>query len=62
MTESARSTVVFVCPKCGAGYQASQEHYPGESFGSFKCQVCRSEVYSWRGAFDFSDWKAVETG
>ena len=52
-------TVLFCCPKCGAGYQATQVHSPAQS-QSFKCQVCRTEVHAWSGAYDFLDWKAVE--
>ncbi|WP_074816556.1 hypothetical protein [Bradyrhizobium ottawaense] len=62
MIKSAATIVVFVCSKCGAGYQAKQQRFPGGSTGSYECSVCRSEVYFWEGDFHFFDWKPVETG
>jgi hypothetical protein len=45
----------------GAGYQAQQDRPAVQSFGSFKCQVRRNEVYSWHGDYDYIDWTAIET-
>ena len=28
--------------------------------GTFGCQICRTEIYSWSGNYDYSDWKAYE--
>ena len=56
-------TVVFCCRKCTAGYQASQARRSDRLIrivGSFKCNVCSSEVYSWDGDYDYRDWKAIE--
>jgi hypothetical protein len=53
-------TVIFCCPKCGAGYQAKQERHAFLGLHSFDCQVCKGEVHSWSGAFDYVDWEAVE--
>ena len=53
--------VIFCCTDCGAGYQAQQYRPPVQCFGSFKCQVCRNEVHSWRGEYDYIDWTAIET-
>ena len=58
---SSRIAVIFCCTDCGAGYQAQQYRPPVQCFGSFKCQVCRNEVYSWRGEYDYIDWTAIET-
>jgi rubredoxin len=60
MTSGTQVTVLFCCPKCGAGYQSTQEQHPIRTSGSFKCQVCGIEVHSWSGIYDFFDWKAVE--
>jgi hypothetical protein len=60
MISRTRATVLFCCPKCGAGYQATQVQSPAHS-KSFECQVCRTEVHAWSGAYDLFDWKAVET-
>jgi DNA-directed RNA polymerase subunit RPC12/RpoP len=60
MIEVASSIVVFVCPECRAGYQATQQRFPGGSAGSYKCMVCRAEVYAWDGDFHFFGWKPVD--
>ena len=57
---STKITVVFCCIGCRAGYQAQQYRPPVQCFGSFKCQVCRNEVYSWHGGYDYIDWMAIE--
>jgi hypothetical protein len=54
-------TVVFVCLKCGAGYQATQKPAPEKTSGSFCCQVCQTEIYAWSGVYTYIDWQAVET-
>jgi hypothetical protein len=56
-------TVVFCCPKCAAGYQASQARRSDRLIrivGRFRCVVCSNEVYSWDGDYDYRDWKAIE--
>ena len=58
---STRITVVFCCLGCRAGYQAQQYRPPVQCFGSFKCQVCGNEVYSWHGGYDYIEWMAIET-
>jgi predicted RNA-binding Zn-ribbon protein involved in translation (DUF1610 family) len=54
------TTVLFVCPNCGAGYQVTQERLAMKASGTFGCQICRTEIYSWSGNYDYSDWKAYE--
>ena len=54
-------TVIFICSKCSAGYQATQKPRPEETRGTFCCEVCRTEVYAWRGPYAYLDWQAVET-
>ena len=61
MTTGTKVTVVFCCTHCGAGYQAQQDRPPVQSVGSFKCQVCGNDVYSWHGDYDYIDWTAIET-
>lgn len=61
MINVSQITVVFVCPSCGAGYQVTQKRLTVPSLGSFKCQVCRTEIYSWYGTYDYVDWAALET-
>ncbi len=54
------TTVLFVCPNCGAGYQVTQEWRAIEASGTFGCRICRTEIYSWSGNYDYFDWKAFE--
>jgi len=54
-------TVVFVCPKCGAGYHATQTPCSEEANGSFCCQVCQTELYAWSGHYTYIGWQAIET-
>ena len=54
-------TVIFVCSKCSAGYQATQTPRHERTIGSFECQVCQTEVYAWSGPYAYLDWEAVET-
>jgi hypothetical protein len=34
---------------------------PVQSFGSFNCQVCGIEVFSWYGDYDYVGWSAIDT-
>jgi hypothetical protein len=57
------TTVLFCCPRCGAGYQAEQRAQ-GESKtipGHFDCQVCGREILAWTDRYEYVNWKAVET-
>src|SRR3954465_672276 len=54
-------TVIFVCAKCGAGYQATQKPLTDETNGNFQCEVCHTEIYAWTGAYTYIDWRAAET-
>ena len=56
----AKATVVFCCKYCGAEYQTQQFRPRVRCFGSFKCQICGNEVYSWHGDYDYIDWTAIE--
>ena len=59
---SAPVTVIFVCSKCCAGYQAAQERRQTEKASdSFKCEICDTQVYAWSGSYAYVDWEAVET-
>jgi hypothetical protein len=55
------ATVMFVCSKCCAGYQATQRPRPEETWGRFCCEVCQTEIYVWSGPYAYLDWRAVET-
>ena len=57
----SKITVAFCCTDCGAAYQAQQCRPPVRCFGSFKCQICWNEVYSWHGDYDYLEWTAIET-
>lgn len=54
-------TVIFVCPKCGAGYHAIQKPWPTISTGNFRCEVCQTNIFTWSDRYVYLDWKAVET-
>lgn len=54
-------TVIFVCSKCSAGYQAVQKARNEQIAGSFRCEVCQTEIYAWSGPYAYLDWQAVET-
>jgi hypothetical protein len=54
-------TVIFVCPQCGAGYQATQKFLTEGATGHFKCEFCQTEIYAWSGPYAYLDWQAVET-
>jgi hypothetical protein len=56
-------TVVFCCSKCTAGYQANQVRRSerlSRIVGSYRCDVCSTEVSSWDGDYDYRDWKAID--
>lgn len=57
---STAITVIFVCSKCCAGYQATQRLTEGSN-GSFQCEVCQTQVYAWSGSYAYLDWRALET-
>jgi hypothetical protein len=59
MTSGVRPRELFVCPKCGIGYRAISEQQSSEQSGRFDCIDCQTEVYSWSGMYDYTDWKAV---
>ena len=54
-------TVIFVCPKCSAGYHATQKPSRTISTGSFSCEVCKTNIFTWSDRYVYLDWKAVET-
>lgn len=54
-------TVIFVCSKCSAGYQTVQKARNEQVAGSFRCEVCQTEIYAWSGPYAYLDWQAVET-
>jgi hypothetical protein len=37
-------SVIFVCAKCGAGYQATQKLHTEEVNGNFHREVCHTEI------------------
>jgi hypothetical protein len=49
--------VFFSCPNCEAVYKAVQELHPVVKAGRFSCKECGIEVFSWRGRYDYSDWR-----
>jgi hypothetical protein len=53
-------TEKFPCPKCGAEYQCQYTDYPSRESGRFKCVKCASEVISWNGSRDYSNFKLIE--
>lgn len=61
MTSDSPITVMFCCATCSAGYRASQTLSFLRNSGTYFCQVCRSEVHSWYGDYDYVDWRPVET-
>jgi hypothetical protein len=38
-------------------YTATKERHHEKLSGSFKCQICATEVHAWSGDHDFFDWK-----
>lgn len=60
MNNAGRTKIIFVCAKCGAAYHATQQRLTVRATGSFSCHVCRELLYSWAGAFDYFDWRAIE--
>lgn len=60
MNNAGRATIIFVCAKCGAAYQATQQRLTVRATGSFSCHVCKEVLHSWAGAFDYFDWRAIE--
>ena len=52
--------VLFACLNCEACYWATQQRAPVRAAGSFRCQVCREEVYTWAGEYEYFDWRATE--
>jgi predicted RNA-binding Zn-ribbon protein involved in translation (DUF1610 family) len=60
---SIATAVVFCCKNCGAGYRAVQRQQVQSetSSGRFDCQVCGSQIVVWSDAYEYVDWKPVET-
>ncbi len=56
----AKIIVVFCCANCNAGYKATQYRQVLQDVGTFRCQVCGVEVYSWSGDYDYIDWTAIK--
>ena len=59
--QMTNSTVVFCCNNCGAGYQAVQQGQAEQIPGRFDCQICGSQIVAWADAYEYVDWKAIET-
>jgi hypothetical protein len=55
------TTELFPCPDCGMSYTATKEQHPDKHSGSFECIVCKAEVHTWSGLYEFFDWKAINT-
>jgi hypothetical protein len=51
-----RTTVYFVCPKCGQAYKARQLRAPQSVAGRFECVRCKSTVHAWSGDYDYGYW------
>jgi hypothetical protein len=47
--------VVFACTGCSAPFEAIQIYRPAE--GTFACEFCEGEVYSWSGRYDYTNWR-----
>jgi DNA-directed RNA polymerase subunit RPC12/RpoP len=48
--------VIFACHRCGAVFEALQEHVDGQ--GEFACTDCGLMIHHWNGHYHFSDWVA----
>jgi len=48
--------VIFICPKCGICYRATQKLADKLARGSFSCTVCKTEVYRWSGRYLYAGW------
>ena len=53
------TTVIFACPKCGLGHEATQVQVPTKKLGRFDCVDCGATIHSWYGVFDYSGCRAV---
>jgi predicted RNA-binding Zn-ribbon protein involved in translation (DUF1610 family) len=58
MVSGVQTTVVFLCPKCGLSYQATQHRNHGRPADRFDCPGCGAEVHAWSGKYDYMDWQA----
>src|SRR6267142_2023256 len=58
MVSGVHTTVVFICPKCGLSFQATQERNHGRPPGQFNCTGCGAEVHTWSGKYDYTRWQA----
>jgi hypothetical protein len=52
-------SVIFVCPKCGVAYVATQERHRDEVAGRFVCTGCGAVVHAWSGVHDYPTWKPL---
>jgi hypothetical protein len=57
MASGIWTTEYFTCPDCGMDYAATKEQHPDKRSGSFNCKICKGEVHTWSGLYDFFDWK-----
>jgi transposase-like protein len=62
MTDRVQTTVVFVCPRCGRTYQATQKPQRDGGAGQFDCSDCRTNIYVWSGRYDYIDWQTFYVG
>jgi hypothetical protein len=53
-------TVFFACPKCGACYRAIQAPWHTAQARRFSCEDCKSVVYQWSNAYNYSSWQRYE--
>jgi predicted RNA-binding Zn-ribbon protein involved in translation (DUF1610 family) len=60
MVSGVHTTVVFICPKCGLSFQATQERNHGRPPGLFNCTGCGAEVHTWFGKYDYTRWQAFD--
>jgi hypothetical protein len=61
MTTRTATIVVFCCSTCNVAYKAQQYKQSTEGIRTFMCQVCKAEVYRWRGGYDYGGWATIET-
>jgi DNA-directed RNA polymerase subunit RPC12/RpoP len=57
MRQPNQITVIFACSNCGAAYKATQEAV--HDIGSFDCWECKSEIFSWSGAYKYCNWSEI---
>jgi len=52
--------VFFACPKCGACYSATQAPCHMVEPNLFSCEDCKSVVYRWNNAYNYTAWQRYE--